>query len=113
MTCLMLGFCLLATQVSSPAWALVVVASMTFCHAAWGNITLPAEIFPKNAVGTVTGLGGTLGSWMGALSQLYIGKVVDAYGFTPIFVACAGLYPVALILVFTLIGKLGITRDLR
>jgi ACS family hexuronate transporter-like MFS transporter len=112
MTVLMFLFCLSATQVSNPALALFVVAAMTFCHAGWGNITLPAEVFPKNAVGTVTGFGGTLGSWMGALSQLYIGKVVDAYGFTPIFIACAGLYPVALVLVFTLIGKLGIVRKI-
>jgi hypothetical protein len=49
---------------------------------------------------------------MGALSQLYIGKVVDAYGFTPIFIACAGLYPVALVLVFALIGKLGVVRKI-
>jgi ACS family hexuronate transporter-like MFS transporter len=112
MTVLMFLFCLSATQVSNPALALFVVAAMTFCHAGWGNITLPAEVFPKNAVGTVTGFGGTLGSWMGALSQLYIGKVVDAYGFTPIFIACAGLYPVALVLVFTLIGKLGVVRKI-
>ena len=86
---------------------------MTFCHAGWGNITLPAEIFPSNAVATVTGLGGTLGSWAGALSQLYIGRVVDAYGFTPIFVACAGLYPVALVMVFCLIGRLGTIRTVE
>ncbi len=101
-----------ATQVAHAGLALALVACMTFCHAGWGNITLPTEIFPKNAVGTVTGLGGTLGSWMGALSQLYIGRVVDAYGFAPIFVACAGLYPVALLLVFVLVGKLGIVRNL-
>jgi ACS family hexuronate transporter-like MFS transporter len=111
-TVLMLGFCLLATQVSHPGLALAVVASMTFCHAAWGNITLPAEIFPRNAIGTVTGFGGTLGSWMGALSQLYIGKVVDAYGFTPIFIACGGLYPLALLIVFIYIGKLGVIRKI-
>lgn len=113
MTLTMLLGCLLATQVSQPALALAVVAAMTFCHAAWGNITLPAEVFPKNAVGSVTGLGGTLGSWLGALSQLYIGRVVDAYGFTPIFVACAGLYPLAFVLVFVLIGKLGVERRIE
>lgn len=110
MTTCMFVCAVLATQVAHAGLALALVACMTFCHAGWGNITLPAEIFPKNAVGTVTGLGGTLGSWMGALSQLYIGRVVDAYGFAPIFVACAGLYPVALVLVFTLIGKLGVVR---
>ncbi len=100
-----------ATQVTRPGLALALVASMTFCHAGWGNIMLPAEIFPNNAVATVTGLGGALGSWMGALSQLYIGHVVDALGFVPIFVACAGLYPIALFLVFTMIGRLGVVRS--
>lgn len=112
MTIAMFGCAVAATQVAHAGIALALVASMTFCHAGWGNITLPAEIFPKNAVGTVTGLGGTLGSWMGALSQLYIGRVVDAYGFAPIFVACAGLYPLALLLVFLFVGKLGVVRKI-
>lgn len=110
MSGLMLLFCLLATQAANPILAMGIVAAMMFCHGSWGNITLPAEVFPKRAVGTITGFGGTLGSLTGALSQLYIGKVVDAYGFTPIFVFCAGLYPVALLLVFSLIGKLGVQR---
>ena len=110
MTCLLFVFCLAAPQIGNPALALALVAGMTFCHGGWNNITLPAEVFPKNCVGTVTGLGGALGSWMGALSQLYIGRVVDAFGFTPIFVGCAGLYPVALLIVFVLIGKLGVVR---
>jgi ACS family hexuronate transporter-like MFS transporter len=100
-----------ATQVARPGMALTLVACMTFCHAGWGNIMLPAEIFPSNAVATVTGLGGALGSWMGALSQIYIGHVVDALGFVPIFVACAGLYPIALLLVFTMVGRLGVVRS--
>ncbi|MBI5820824.1 MAG: MFS transporter [Verrucomicrobia bacterium] len=110
MTFLMPVFCVLATQVSNPALALAIVAGMTFCHASWGNITLVAEVFPKNAVGTVTGLGGALGSLMSALSQLYIGRVVEALGFAPIFIACAVLYPIALLLVQLMIGKLGVTR---
>lgn len=109
-TCLMLAFCVTVPQVSNPAIALAIIAGMTFCHAGWGNIILPAEVFPKHVVGTVTGLGGALGSLMGALSQLYIGSIVDMYGFTPIFIACAGLYPLALLLVQLLIGKLGVVR---
>ncbi len=105
--------CLLSvTQVANPTVALLLVAGMTFCHGGWSNITLPAEVFPRNAIGTVTGLGGALGSWMGALAMLTTGHVVDAYGFTPIFIACAVLYPVALLLVYVLIGKLGVVRNL-
>lgn len=110
MTCLMFLLCMIVPQVANPVLALVIVAGMMFCHAGWGNIILPAEVFPKSTVGTVTGLGGALGSLMGALSQLYIGKVVDTYGFTPIFIACAAMYPLALLLVQVLIGKLGVVR---
>lgn len=110
MTCLMPVFCLLATQVAHPALALAIVAGMTFCHAGWGNITLVAEVFPKNAVGTVTGLGGALGSLVSALSQLYIGSVVEVLGFTPIFVACGALYIIAFLIVHVLIRRLGVIR---
>ena len=95
-----------------PTLALLLVAGMTFCHGGWSNITLPAEVFPRNAIATVTGLGGALGSWMGAVAMLGTGHVVDAYGFTPVFIACAVLYPVALLLVYVLIGKLGVVRNI-
>lgn len=113
MTCLMPVCCLLATQVAHPALAMTLIATMFFCHAAWGNITLPAEVFPSNAVGSITGFGGTLGALMAAVSQIPIGNVVDAYGFAPVFLACAGLYPLAYVLVFVMIGKLGVVRQIK
>ena len=103
-------FCLLVTQVASPAVALAVVTGMMFGHAAWGNITLPAEVFPRHAIGTVTGLGGALGALMGAITQRYIGRIVDVYSFAPIFAACAGMYLLSLLLVHLLIGELGVIR---
>jgi ACS family hexuronate transporter-like MFS transporter len=107
----MLLVCLLAvTQISNPTMALLLVAGMTFCHGGWSNITLPAEVFPKHAIATVTGLGGALGSWVGALAMLTTGRVVDAFGFTPVFIACAVFYPIALLLVYGLIGQLGVER---
>ena len=104
-------FCLLVTKVASPVIAVAVVAGMMFGHAAWGNITLPAEVFPRHAIGTVTGLGGALGALMGALTQRYIGRVVDEYSFAPIFAGCAGMYLISLLLVHLLIGKLGYVRQ--
>ena len=101
------------TQIASPTLALALVAGMTFCHGGWSNITLPAEVFPRNAIATVTGFGGALGSWVGAVAMLTTGRVVDAYGFTPIFIACAVLYPTALLLVYVLIGKLGVVRNIE
>ena len=99
-------------RTSTPHLALLLVAGMTFCHGGWSNITLPAEVFPQNAIASVTGLGGALGSWVGALAMLTTGRVVDAYGFTPVFIACAVLNPAALVLVYLLIGKLGVVRQI-
>ena len=104
-------FCLLVTEVASPVLAVAVVTAMMFGHSAWGNITLPAEIFPRHAIGTVTGLGGALGALMGALTQRYIGRVVDTLGFAPIFAGCAGMYLLALLFVHLLIGRLGVIRQ--
>ena len=112
MTAALLTCLFSVTQTSNPMVALFLVAGMTFCHGGWSNITLPAEVFPKNAIATVSGFGGALGSWMGALAMLTTGRIVDAWGFTPIFAACAVLYPVALLLVYVLIGKLGVVRNL-
>ena len=113
MTGTLLACLVLVTQIANPTLALLLVAGMTFCHGGWSNITLPAEVFPRNAIATVTGLGGALGSWMGALAMLTTGRVVDTYGFTPIFIACTVLYPVALLLVYVLIGKLGVVRQVE
>ena len=67
-------------------------------------------MFPKNAVGTITGFGGALGSLMGAITQHYIGSATESYGYGPIFVVCAVLYPIAFTVMHLLIGKLGVTR---
>ena len=110
MTVLMPICCLLTTQVTNAGLALALVSGMMFCHASWGNITLAAEVFPKNAVGTITGLGGAAGSLMGALTQHYIGLGSDTYGYGPVFVVCAVLYPVAFVVMQLLVGKLGVVR---
>jgi ACS family hexuronate transporter-like MFS transporter len=110
-SCAMPVLCFLVTRVESQAWALAVVSALFFGHAAWGNITLPAEVFPRHAVGTVTGLGGALGGLVGVLTQLAIGWVVQNLSFAPIFAAISVAYLVALVLVHLLIGELGRVRE--
>jgi MFS transporter, ACS family, hexuronate transporter len=110
-SCAMPVLCFLVTRVESQAWALAVVSALFFGHAAWGNITLPTEVFPRHAVGTVTGLGGALGGLMGVLTQLAIGWVVQNLSFAPIFAAISVAYLLALALVQLLIGELGRVRE--
>jgi MFS transporter, ACS family, hexuronate transporter len=109
----MLVLCFLVTQAVTPVMAVLVLAGVMFGHAAWGNITLPAEVFHRNAVGTVTGFGGFLGGIAGGITQLIIGSVVMTYGYGPIFAVCSVMYLVALGLVHLLIGELGVIRQVK
>jgi ACS family hexuronate transporter-like MFS transporter len=102
--------CLTLTRTSSAAVAVTALAGWMFAHGAWGNVILPAEVFPPRIVGTVTGLGGAVGALVGAASQPIIGKVVAALSFAPVFTACAGAYLVGLALVAWLIPDLGRMR---
>ncbi|MDQ3684843.1 MAG: MFS transporter [Acidobacteriota bacterium] len=109
-SCLIPVCFLMVTRVDSPALALAMITGAMFGHAAWGNITLPAEVFPKSVVGTVTGFGGALGGLAGVITQLSIGWVVQNLSFAPIFAVCSVLYLLAFALVHVLIGELGVVR---
>jgi MFS transporter, ACS family, aldohexuronate transporter len=97
----------LITRVTSPGAALACIAGVMFCHAAWGAIIFPAEVFPSRAVGTVSGLGGCLGGLAGVVTQQIIGRVVGTAGYAALFAACAVSYLVAFALVSALVGELG------
>jgi len=111
-SCLMPLLCLGVTHATRPAWGIAFISGLTFCHSAWGNITLPAEVFPQEVVGTVTGFGGALGALTGAITQLVIGKVVQDFSYVPIFGVISVSYVVAFALVHALIGELGRVREL-
>jgi ACS family hexuronate transporter-like MFS transporter len=105
------GLCYFVTAVDQAWMAVALMAAIMFGHAAWANITLPAEVFPKQVVGTVTGLGGAFGALAGAITQLTIGWVVQHVSFTPVFAVCSVMYLVALAAVHLLIGELGVIQD--
>jgi len=98
--------------VKSPGLALAVLTALMFGHGAWGNVTIPAEVFPKRAVGTVSGLGGTLGGATGIVTQLVIGRAASHTGFGPLFAFCGVLYMLAFASVHFLAGQLGVIRQI-
>jgi ACS family hexuronate transporter-like MFS transporter len=110
-SCAMPVLCLLVTRVEGSGLAVAIVAALMFGHAAWGNITLPAELFPKHVIGTVTGLGGSLGGLAGVLSQLAIGHVVSAFSYAPVFAVCSVMYLIAFTAVARLAKDLGRIRE--
>ena len=105
--------CFLVTRVEGAGLALAVMSALFFGHAAWGNIILPAEVFPKHVVGTVSGLGGFFGGITGIVTQLAIGWVVQNLSFAPLFAAMSVTYLLAFAAVHFLIGELGRVRDVR
>ena len=103
---------ILLTRVPRPGLAIVCITVAMFFHAAWGNMTLPAEVFPKEVVGSVTGFGGAMGSLVGAVTMLLIGKTVTVTSFTPVFIVYSALPMTAFLLVCLFIKKLGVVHEI-
>ena len=62
--------------------------------------SMPADLFPRWAVGSVVGSGRIRGSTGGMLMAKYAGWVLETFGsYTPIFVIAGSAYLVALLVV--------------
>ncbi|HEY2706839.1 MAG TPA: MFS transporter [Caulobacteraceae bacterium] len=65
--------------------------------------TLPGDVLPRRAVGTVIGVGGAAGAIGGMLMSKYAGWVLDKMGtYTPIFIVAASAYGLALLVIHLL-----------
>lgn len=85
--------------------AVGIVGLATAAHQAFSaNLyTLPSDVFPRAAVASVIGIGGTLGAIGGMLMSKYIGWVLDTLGtYTPIFIVGATAYLLALAVIHLL-----------
>lgn len=56
---------------------------------------LIADLFPTQAVGVVVGLVGACGATGGLLFNLFIGQVVERFGYQPVFLVVGVLHPLA------------------
>jgi ACS family hexuronate transporter-like MFS transporter len=89
--------------------AVLVIGIATAAHQAFSaNLyTLPSDIFPRSAVGSVIGIGGTVGAIGGMIFTVYTGQILERIGsYTPIFVVAGSAYFVALLLVHLLSPRL-------
>ncbi|MDQ3748674.1 MAG: MFS transporter [Acidobacteriota bacterium] len=97
-----------AAFVTDSMVALALIGVVLFGFQVWINNvqTLPSDFFPKNAVGSVAGLGGT-GAGIGSMIFIFTtGWVVDNFSYTPILVAAGLLAPIGTIILFALSGKI-------
>ena len=114
-TVLLIMACLIVPTAFAPRaptmWiAVLAVAVAAAAHQAWSaNVfTLPSDMFPRSAVGSVVGIGSFAGAMAGVVFQRSIGRILDANGhdYTPIFAFCGGAYLVALTLVHFLVPRM-------
>jgi len=91
-------------------WGAVAIISLaTAAHQAWSaNLyTLPSDTFPRKAVGSVIGIGGTAGALGGMIFSLYIGQVLERLGsYTLIFAVAGYVYLIALLIIHLLSPRL-------
>jgi len=88
-----------AQYVDSLWLAVLIIGTAAAAHQAFSaNVyTLPSDLFPRSAVGSVIGIGGTIGAVGGMIFSLYIGQILDRVGtYTPIFIVAGCAYFVAL-----------------
>ena len=84
-------------------YAVMVICIGAAAHQAWSAnlFTTVSDMFPKAAVGSVTGIGAMAGGLGGVIVQLIAGTLTDTYKATPqtayliMFMVCAGSYLIA------------------
>jgi ACS family hexuronate transporter-like MFS transporter len=89
--------------------AVAIVGLATAGHQAFSvNLyTFPSDVFPKAAVASVVGIGGTAGAVGGMLMSKYAGWVLDTVGsYTPIFIVAGTVYLLALLVFHSLAPRL-------
>ena len=98
-----------AAQASNLWLAVGIIGIATAAHQGFSaNLyTLPGDVFPRSAVGSVVGIGGMIGAIGGMVMAKYAGFVLDRIGvYTPIFVVAASVYLLALLAVHLLSPRL-------
>jgi ACS family hexuronate transporter-like MFS transporter len=101
---LLCALCVLPTvvlpQMSSVGLVVGLVSLAAAAHQGWSAnlFTITSDMFPKQAVATVVGIGGMSGAVGGVLLQEVIGRLLQANpgNYTPIFIICSAAYLSAL-----------------
>ena len=99
-----------AQSIASVWGAVLVIGLATAAHQAFSaNLyTLPSDVFPRGAVGSVVGIGGTIGAIGGMSMALFTGYILETTGnnYSILFAIAGSAYFVALLAVHLLSPRL-------
>lgn len=87
-------------------WAVVLIGLAAASHQSWSAnlFTTVSDMFPKKAVGSVVGLGGTAGAIGGVLLATVAGHVLQLTGsYIPLFIVAGSVYLLALLIIHLLV----------
>lgn len=90
-------------------WALVLFSIAFFCQQSWSGLimTLPADIFPLSAVGSVSGLIGFGGAIGGAIFGVVVGFLLShGFGYGTLFFIVGTFHIIGFIAILLLAGKI-------
>lgn len=107
---------IMLTPYASSAWIAVLLISIAVAvHQAWATniFTMAADMFPKQAVSSVVGIGGMAGAAGGILFPILVGYLLDAYkaagnltaGYNLLFTICGCTYLFAWIIIHLLTAR--------
>ena len=105
-----------AAYVDNLWMATLLVGLATAAHQAFScNLyTLPADVFPKAAVGSVVGIGGTAGAIGGMLMAEFAGYILDRVGsYAPIFAVAGSVYLIALLAIHLITPRYELAKVAR
>jgi ACS family hexuronate transporter-like MFS transporter len=112
--CVLLILPIVATPFVPSLWVVVALLGAAAAgHQGWSAnlFTVPSDLFPKAAVGSVTGFGGMAGAVGGILLQMGTGLVIFyTHSYVPLFVVACLAYPTALIILHTVSPRLAPAR---
>ena len=101
---------ILSAQYISSVWmAVALISTVVAVHQAWATniFTMASDMFPKQSVSSVVGIGGMAGAIGGILFPIFIGYVLDSYklagnitaGYNLIFTICGITYLTAWVII--------------
>lgn len=110
LVCAFLAMPIFFAQYAASMWVAVgIIGLATAAHQAFSaNLyTIPSDMFPRAAVGSVVGIGGTLGGIGGMVMAKFVGHVLDAtHSYALIFAVAGSVYLVAILVVHLLSPRL-------
>ena len=98
----------LTVTASTVGMSIFFMSLLMFAHGFWitNYITITSELFGKNATSTMVGLAGTAGAIAALVLNPLIGKIVESFSYTPMWIASGIMYPLGFIVLLIMIPKI-------